>query len=85
MNQHDMKVCIQTLRELRARKYQHLDTSVTKELDAVLAELERIYSEEAEDNGISPEVAARALHAMATVLEVATNLVELYDRFHGGS
>lgn len=85
MNQKDLKVCIQTLRELRAQKYQHSNTGVTKELDAVLAELEGVYSEEASTYKIKPEVRARVLHAIAVALEVATNVIELYDRFQGGS
>lgn len=83
MNPQNLKVCIQTLRDLRAIKHHHLDASVIKELDAVIEQLEGMASEEDGAGKVDQSTVNRALLLIAGALDATTNLIDLIDRFFG--
>lgn len=83
MNHQNLKVCMQTLRDLREEKHHHLDASVIKELDAVIEQLEGMASDENGAVKVDQGTVNRALLLIAGALDATTNLIDLIDRFFG--
>ena len=83
MKQDLVRLCVESLKQIRAQKHEELDTSTTFELDTVIQKLESCLSED-EEVTIDPQLSMRTLEIMDRCLSVATNLSELIQTFFNG-
>lgn len=83
MNTDLLETCIASLRELRTKKHEELDTCVTAELEAVIKQLESCRDDANNRAVLSAETRMRALEVLSQVLVTVSNIAELVHKFFG--
>ena len=81
---HDLlRVCVESLQEIRAQKHEEFDASTTLELDEVIHLLETCLTDD-DDVTVDWQLSIRTLEVLDRCLNAATNLSDLIRAFFDG-
>lgn len=81
MKSDHLRSCIEALKAFHQEKHHELNTSVSNELQAIIAALDDCLEESVNKRQVSYETCQKALELMAKGLSVVTNLSALVHQF----